>query len=194
MGLRMLIAVLDQAQREQLCVIYSNSPLVTRIEVATSSEELYYKLENMLPDFVVVHQPWITNIALLPKGHCIILAKEPDWHLLIAVCKHGIRGYFLENPLPLEALLITSLTLKGREWSLDPRLTSLALHYAPPAELPLITEILSTREQQILVLWNKHLSSRIIGEQLNISEGTVKKHLEHIREKLHKHDASELMR
>lgn len=196
MGLQMLIAVSDEAKLEQLCVIYSNSPLVTGIDEITNSEQLCHRLKNTPPDFAMVDQSLmsIMNILLLPGGHFNLLAAKPDWDILIAGRNHGMRGYFLKNPLPLEGLLTASLSLRGEQCLLDPRLTSWALHCVSPVELPPVTETLTTREQQVLVLWNEHLSSRIIGEHLNISERTVKKHLENIRKKLREHDSLALMR
>lgn len=194
MGLRLLIASPRQAQRERLCAIYSTSPLVTHIDEATNSEELHSRLENVLPDFVVIHQSLITKPSLLPKGHFVIIVAEPDWYILKAACKHGIRGYFLENPLPLEDLLTTSLTLRGEQCLLDPRLTSWALQRSSSAEPLTISAFLSLREQQILALWNEHLSSSIIGQRLAIKGGTVKKHLENIRKKLREHNSSAMMR
>lgn len=148
----------------------------------------------MPPNFVVIHQSLITDISLLPAGCFVIIAQELDKDTLITAYKHGIRGYFLENPLPLEDLLVTALRMRGGQCLLDPRLTAWALHPVPPVDSVPVTELLSTREQQILALWNENLSSRGIGNQLNISEGTVKKHLEHIRKKLREHNALELMR
>ncbi len=100
----LLIAALYQEQCEQLCTIYSASPLVIRIDQATNREELYYKLENIPVNFVVIHQPLITDISLLPEGHFVILAQKRNEDILVAACRHG-GHYFLDNPLPIAMLL-----------------------------------------------------------------------------------------
>ncbi len=177
MELHLLIAVPRQAQRELLQIIYSASPLVISIDVATTSEELRYKLEHMPPDFVVVHQSLITDILLLPRGHFVILATELDETMLLAAYQHG-GGYFPDNPLPT-AMLLAALNPTGVAWVL----ASLAR-----AESLDVKKVLTAREQTILALWNEGLSSSAIGKRLVITNGTVKNELANIRKKLQKHN------
>jgi len=184
MELHLLIAEPRQAQRELLRTIYSASPLVTRIDEATNSEELQYKLEHTLPDFVVVHQSLITDISLLPRGHFVILATDLDQTMLLAAYHHGARGYFLDNPLPT-AMLLAALNPTGVAWVLE---------YLAHAELLDVKKVLTAREQTILALWNEGLSSSAIGKRLVISNGTVKKELENIRTKLQKRNILTIMR
>ena len=186
MELHLLIAEPRQAQRELLRTIYSASPLVTHIDEAATSEELRDTLENMPPDFVVVHQSLITDISLLPRGHFVILATDLDPTMLLAACSYGTcgYGYFLDNPLPV-AILLAALNPTGIAWVLE---------YLSRAESLDVKKALTAREQNILALWNDGLSSSAIGKRLVISNGTVKKELEHIRAKLRQHHIVALMR
>ncbi|MBI0399989.1 response regulator transcription factor [Cyclobacterium marinum] len=52
-------------------------------------------------------------------------------------------------------------------------------------------EKLSKRELEVLIWLKKGMSVRQIGEQLFISDKTVRKHLEHIYEKLQVHSGRE---
>lgn len=160
------------------------SPLITHIDEATNSEELHYTLEHTPPDFVVVHQSFITNISLLPGGHFVILATDLDPTMLLAAYYHDARGYFLDNPLPV-AMLLAALNPTGVTWVLE---------YVAHAESPGVKKVLTAREQTILALWNEDLSSSAIGKQLVISNGTVKKELENIRTKLQKYHILAVMR
>ncbi len=183
MELHLLIAVPDEALRELLQTIYSASPLVTSIDVATTSEELRYKLEHTPPDFVVVHQSLITDISLLPRGHFVILATELDETMLLAAYHHG-GGYFLDSPLPT-AMLLAALNPTGVVWVL----ASLAR-----AESLDVKKVLTAREQTILALWNEGLTSMAISKRLVITNGTVKNELANIRKKLQKHHILAIMR
>jgi DNA-binding NarL/FixJ family response regulator len=194
MELHLLIADSHEAQREHVCTVFSTSLLVTRIDTVTTSEELYQKLTNNPAYFVVVHQSLITDMSLLPNGHFIILASQPDRNIVKAAREHGIRGYFLEHPLPLEGLLLAALTLHGKCWLLDLALSSWAFDNETSDELPPVATLLTDREQEVFALWNENLPCYAIAEQMGISEKTVKKHLENIRKKLREHDAMELMR
>ncbi len=196
MELHLLIAEPHEAQRDHLCAIYSASPLVTHIDEATNREELCYKLENVHPDFVVVNQSLITNIALLPLDSFIftIITAEPDIDMLIAAYRYGVRSYCLENPLPPAAFLTGLLESEEQQIVLGPRITSWVLEYIAHGELPTVKKVLTAREQNILALWNEGLSSSAIGKRLIISNGTVKKELEHIRAKLRQHNIGAIMR
>jgi DNA-binding NarL/FixJ family response regulator len=164
-------------------LIYSASPLVARIDEATSNEELCYKIEHTQPEFVVVHQSLITDISLLPRGHFVILATELDETMLLVTYRHG-GGYFPDNPLPV-AMLLAALNPTGVAWVLE---------YLSRTESPNTQKVLTAREQTILALWNEGFTSSDIAEQLILSNGTVKKELETIRKKLQKHHVSGIMR
>ena len=194
MGLHMLIAESRQVQRQMLYNIYASCPLVGCIDEATNGEELGEKLATIFPDFVVVHQSLITDILLLPKGHFVIVATEPDKDILIAAYNQGARGYFLDNPLPPTTFLITCLELQGRQCSLGPTAASWLLEYIVQNEVSTLNGVLTAHEREILALWNTGLSSTVIGEQLCITNGTVKKQLERIRKKLREHNLSAMIR
>lgn len=184
MELHLLIAEPRQEQRELLGIIYSASPLVASIDYAVSCEELHDKLAHTPPDIVVVHQSFVTDIFLLPRGHFVILATDLDLEILQAAYSCGTRGYFLDNPLPV-AMLLAALNPTGVSWVLE---------HLSRTESSDMTKVLTAHEQTILALWNEGLASSDISKRLIISNGTVKKELEHIRTKLQKHNMLAIMR
>lgn len=171
----LLIADPHQTRREQLCDLYSASPLVTHIDVATNCTELHDQLENKPTGFFVVHQSLITDITLLPEGHFVIIATELDNDMLIAAYSHD-GGYFLDDPLPSAQLLAT----------LDPTGASWLPKYLAQAALPALNELLTPCQTRVFELWQGGISYSDIGEQLQISKHTVKKHLENARKRLRK--------
>lgn len=173
-----LIAMPDQAQCKLLHAIYSACPLVTHIEEVTNSEELYHRLKHTPPDFVVVQQPLLTDISLLPERHCVILAEQVDKDMLLAVTVHGIAYYFSDNPLPV-AMLLAALDPTGASWMPE---------CLVQAGLPTSHERLTHCQKRVFELRQEGLSYKAIAEQLQISVYTVKKHLEDARRKLRGHE------
>lgn len=62
---------------------------------------------------------------------------------------------------------------------------SVVVRVEPIAKLPLRIEPLTPREQDVLVLIEQGLTSRLIGRRLSIAPGTVRTHVERILDKLH---------
>ncbi len=171
---QVLIAEPRETQRTLLRTIYSASRLVTHVEVVTSCTELHDQLENRSTDFFVVHQSLITDLALLPEGHFVIIASELDNDMLIAAYSHGALGYYPDNPLPLAQLLAV----------LDPTGDSWLPEYLAQARSSSLNELLTPRQQQVFAMRQEGLSYKNIAEQLQISQHTVKNHLEVARERL----------
>lgn len=66
--------------------------------------------------------------------------------------------------------------------------------YAPDTSSGVTTELLSPREKEILHLTANGLTSREIGERLDISPRTVEVHRANIKEKLNLANNSELIK
>lgn len=92
-----------------------------------TSETLKNKLTSTPFDFVLVHQSLITDMALLPRNHFVILAPEPDKSALVSALNHEACGYFLEDPF--EDLLRATLHLPQGGCLLDAALTLWALEH-----------------------------------------------------------------
>jgi DNA-binding NarL/FixJ family response regulator len=98
----------------------------------------------------------------------------------------GASGFVLKDDPP-EQLIAAVRTVAGGEALLSPAVTKRVIkqfarlaHPAPPKEL----DELTARERDILRLIAGGLSNAEIGEQLYISETTVKTHVTHVLQKL----------
>lgn len=116
----------------------------------------------------------------------LILTTFDDDEVLSETLRAGASGFQLKDA-PGEDLVRAARTVaEGGAW-LDPTVTArvLATYKASAAVRPR-TEItaLSDREQQVLALIGRGLSNTEIGEELHISEVTVKSHVGHIFTKL----------
>jgi DNA-binding NarL/FixJ family response regulator len=160
--------------------------------------------EGELPDVVLmdVVMPGMDGITATrlakqkyPKLKILMLTVMDDEKKLFDALKAGASGYLLKEIKP--HLLINAIddVLEGG-LPLSPSLASMVLNYLKGGlnieNLPSPgTEKLSKREQEVLQWLKKGMSVRQIGEQLFISDKTVRKHLEHIYEKLQVHSGKE---
>ncbi|WP_339924220.1 response regulator transcription factor [uncultured Cyclobacterium sp.] len=130
-----------------------------------------------------------------PDLKILMLTVMDDEKKLFEALRVGASGYLLKEVKP--HLLINAIddVLEGG-LPLSPSLASMALNYLkgkPKTQESLSPgmEKLSKREQEVLQWLKKGMSVRQIGEQLFISDKTVRKHLEHIYEKLQVHSGKE---
>jgi len=100
--------------------------------------------------------------------------------------KAGASGFVLKDDSP-EQLIAAIRTVADGEALLSPAITKRVIEkfvrIAPPAP-PTELEELSERERDVFRLLARGLSNGEIGEQLYISEATVKTHVTHILQKL----------
>jgi len=160
--------------------------------------------EGKLPDVVLmdVAMPGMDGIEAtrlskikFPDLKILMLTVMDDEKKLFEALKAGASGYLLKEVKP--HLLINAIddVLEGG-LPLSPSLASMALNYlkSKPKVQEVLSpgmEMLSKREQEVLQWLKKGMSVRQIGEQLFISDKTVRKHLEHIYEKLQVHSGRE---
>lgn len=134
-------------------------------------------------DFVIVGQSLIRDISLLPKGKFILIAREPDRAYFLEAVAHGVRGYFLTSVAP--ELIVEAMNALPGHCYFDPALASwFADLLGKSGESRSDDSALTTREREVLMLKQQHLSTHEIAARLHISETTVKKHVHHILQKL----------
>jgi DNA-binding NarL/FixJ family response regulator len=130
-----------------------------------------------------------------------ILATDPDARILVLTTfdldeyvfealRAGASGFVLKDDSP-EQLLAAIRTVAAGDALLSPTITRRVIQAfarvptaAPPKEL----EELSEREQDVFRLMARGMSNAEIGQELYISETTVKTHVTHILQKLNLRD------
>ncbi len=114
-----------------------------------------------------------------PETKVVVLTAYDDDAYVRGLLAVGVRGYILKDEMPETIVRAVQTVVRGDTWfSL-----SLLKNLARPAQEPGGIE-LSDRELRILQLavWGR--TDRGIGEELFLSERTVRYHLRHIYEKL----------
>jgi len=105
---------------------------------------------------------------------------------VVTALRLGADGYLLKDMEPEDILKSIKTAVTGKI-IISERLTQLlaqALREEAKAPKNGALVDLTAREKEILALIANGMSNRVIGENLNISEGTVKVHVKHILKKL----------
>ncbi|MFE0025647.1 response regulator [Amycolatopsis sp. NPDC059021] len=111
-----------------------------------------------------------------------------------AALRAGASGFLLKDTPPAD-LLSAIRVIAGGDALLAPSVTRRLIAKFGNLEdtaAPDLTGI-TGREREVLVLIARGLSNHAIGEQLRLSQGTVKTHIGHLLAKLHARDRAQLV-
>jgi DNA-binding NarL/FixJ family response regulator len=128
----------------------------------------------------------------LPGTIVVVLSVSDDPQDFFEAIRCGAQGYLIKNVEPglwleyLEALVHGDARISRAIASRI--LREFTQSTAAPADLPTLTR----REEEILRLVARGLPNKEIADSLGIVEGTVKRHLQNILEKLHLRNRVEL--
>ncbi|MFL6193258.1 MAG: response regulator [Thermoanaerobaculia bacterium] len=116
----------------------------------------------------------------------VLNAEGSDDELIREAMGLGIHGIVLKE-MPPDTLVQCVRKVRNGEFWLEKRATSQALKDLIRREAGAreVAGLLTHREQEVLHLLCRGLRNRQIAESLEISEPTVKVHLQHVYEKLH---------
>lgn len=165
---------------------------------ASNGSEAIKIAQEILPDIILmdIHMPIMDGLEAtrrisseLPSTRIVILTISEDEDNLFKAIQFGAHGYvlkdtpskrlhdelrrLLQGETPLSGLMATKILEEFNH--------STGQHHPSCKHCEPLTE----REQQVLELIVQGLSNHEIGEQIFLSENTVKKHLRNILEKLH---------
>jgi DNA-binding NarL/FixJ family response regulator len=164
------------------------------VGVAARSAELLLKVEQRLPDVVLLDQALPGALEALrgirrlhPAAKVVALGEPGTDELLLSWAEAGVAGFVAREASTDDLLLSVEGSMKG-ELHCSPkvagqllrRLASRAeLEPTSPPRLPL-----TGREAEIFRLVEMGLSNKEIASQLGIEVGTVKNHVHNLLEKL----------
>ncbi len=150
---------------EALCVVAEQQPDIVLLDLQLPSMggvELCHRIVEASPEIAV-----------------LILTAFIDRNLVNVVLKAGARGYLLKDAenLRLQERLLS--VVQGHT-ALDPRAADVLADYVRQRPL----QALNLREMEILRLIAQGLTNREIGEQLYLSENTIKGYVKTILSKM----------
>ena len=128
-----------------------------------------------------------------PESDVVMLSAFDERDFVVASVRAGARGYILKTGDTDQVIRATRLVASGT-MVIDPSLIPLLVDELLPGERPAraaTTSSLTARESEVLQLAAYGKTNREIAQRLSSSPEAVKKHLEHIFQKLHVHDRTE---
>lgn len=129
-----------------------------------------------------------------PGVKTIVLTTHKDRSFLKKALSKGAGGYILKEDAHDKLLAAISDCRKGKKAISEELLSFMIDEYTHDLTSPVTTELLTHREKEILHLTANGLTSREIGERLEISPRTVEAHRANIKEKLSLANNSELIK
>lgn len=180
--------------RKGLRSLIDNSNEFEVIGEATDGLEAVKMQRQLNPDAVLldVDMPVMNGIEALPlmlnqHPHVAVLmltVSEDDQNLMECM-RRGARGYLLKNIDP-QFLLDSIHKAINRDSVLSPEMTSKLINQLRhnESEITNQAEPLTPREKEILKWIVRGVSNKVIARNLNVTESTVKVHVQNILRKL----------
>ena len=204
-AIRVLIADDSPLFRRGISVVLATEEEICVIAEAENGDDAVVKAAQFAPDVVLmdVRMPRVNGIEAArairgssPTTKIIMLTVSDEDDDLYEAIKAGANSYLLkevsveEVPEAIRAVVQgQSLISPSMASKLLNEYTSLARRADEKQQYP--TPALTQRELEVLKLVAKGQSNREIGDELYISENTVKNHVRNILEKLHLHSRME---
>lgn len=180
---KILIADRRPAYRQTLCATFTRPPEEEQIYEAAKEQELFDLLARYTFDLVIVNQSLFTDITILPRVKCIILASQLDMVMIVAARMHGTHAYLQEEALV--SLICQIAELPQGSFFTDPAFSAQLADYLAHHQLFSVNdEELTFREREVFHLLLNRVSKQHIAERLHISVNTVKAHVRSIYNKL----------
>lgn len=124
------------------------------------------------------------------KLKLLLLDFNGNSEIFVKALKYGVQGYILGKANEEELIYALDQIYKGKKF-FDAYFVDCIVN--EKNQLPNKLDLLTSREREILVEVAKGLTNREISERLYITEHTVKKHINHIFDKLNFNDRTELI-
>jgi DNA-binding NarL/FixJ family response regulator len=199
MSIRVVVADDQSMVRAGFRMLLSGEPDIEVVAEASNGLQAVEKAVRFRPTVVLmdIRMPELDGLQATRR----ILAADPSARILILTTfdldeyvyealRAGASGFVLKDDPP-EQLLAAIRIVAGGEALLSPAITKRVIekfkrmpHPAPPREVGELTE----RELDVFRLIARGLSNAEIGQELFISDATVKTHITHILQKLNLRD------
>jgi DNA-binding NarL/FixJ family response regulator len=127
----------------------------------------------------------ITEIkSIIPNTQFIMFTIYEDDDQVFEALKAGANGYILKNTPP-EKIIEALIELQNGGSPMSPRIARKVLNSFNATDAPnKVNQLLSKREQEVLELLSKGFMYKEIADKLFVTLSTIKRHLNHIYQKL----------
>ena len=183
--IKILVAEDHEIVRDGICALISRQSDFAVVAEAKNGAEAVQLYREQQPDVVLtdLRMPVMEGVAEIkqiisefPQANIIILTTYDTDEDIYRGLQAGAKGYLLKDTSAEELVTAIRTVYQGQKYI--PQQVMMRL-----AERINNTE-LTNREMEVLTLLTKGKSNQEIGSILNITEGTVKFHVNHILSKL----------
>jgi DNA-binding NarL/FixJ family response regulator len=204
--IRVLIADDQRVVREGLTMVLGLLPDVEVVGAASDGDEAVAMAADLLPDIVLMdlRMPRCDGVEAtgllrerVPQTKVVVLTTYADDRSVIDALRAGARGYLTKDAGGAEIRHALKQVLDNQA-VIDPAVQhhvvdaiatrALARDRRPLSPLP---AGLTPREAEVLSLIATGMSNSEIAEQLVVSEGTVKSHINHLLAKIDARDRAQ---
>ncbi|AKN31964.1 LuxR family transcriptional regulator [Clostridium carboxidivorans P7] len=184
--------------REGIYSIMSRCNRVDIMLVAETLKESMYLIKSTKIDIVLfdLHEQNKDGLLLIKelkecgvKSKFIILDFNKNKNIFVEAIRCGVEGYILGKSDEIELMYIIEQVYKGKKYFDSYFIDCMVRENSIEPEK---IEQLTAREKEILCEIGKGMSNQQISKKLCISENTVKKHNNHIFDKLNMKDRTQL--
>jgi DNA-binding NarL/FixJ family response regulator len=156
-------------------------------------------IRDSCPDLVLldVNMPGKNGVEVLreirrdlPRLPVLMLTISRDDDALLGAISSGANGYLLKNAEPETLRAVIERVLDGEAF-LDPDVTGQVFDALRRLDNQRGKSLLSPRELQLVDCMRRGMTTSEMGQELFISENTVKTHVRHILDKLHAHSRAD---
>jgi DNA-binding NarL/FixJ family response regulator len=200
MSIKVAIVEDDAKARENWVKILNSHPNLTCVAACATGEEAVTRLPPCEPDVVLmdINLPGMTGIKctalikqLIPKTHVLMVTVFSNNEYIFEALQAGANGYLLKSKSSDEVARSILDVMDGGAPMTGQIARRVIEVFRKPAPRGVADAELTVREAEILQLVAKGLSNKEIASQINTTIYTVRKHVEHIYEKLHVHCRTE---
>jgi DNA-binding NarL/FixJ family response regulator len=179
--------------REGLSTMLSREKDIEVVGQAENGQKAIEKARELRPDIILMdlRMPEVDGIEAMrrikmsnPEIKFIVLTTYDNDEYIFKGIESGARAYLLKDS-PREDLFKAIRGVSKGESLIEPAVAGKVLNrFAELSRQVQVSETLSEREVEVLVLMAKGASNKVIASSLNIGESTAKTHIQSIFNKL----------
>jgi DNA-binding NarL/FixJ family response regulator len=174
--------------------ILQAQPDISVVAACSCGKDATAAIQQFAPDVAVLDivMPDLDGLDVLSsierhgfKTRVVMLTAVATEDRVLAAMTRGAKGLLFKDAVPDDLIDCVRAVAKGERWfPNDPIGAARKWETGRQADSKCSVGALTPRERQITLLVSEGFTDKLVAEQLNLAEATVKSHLHHIYQKL----------